>query len=89
MAVRSLLHKSKLPAFTDWLTAQGWTVQKPKGLYEVLRATKPDWHTLILWSRMDAKEHVSVPDNWVPMVRSFLKHDEKTTYEGVQGFCEN
>ena len=75
MAVRELLHKSKLARFSGWLTDQGWTIQEPKGEYEVLRATKPKQDTLIIWSRMEAKEHLSVPDKWVPTVRKFIKSD--------------
>jgi hypothetical protein len=33
---RDLLHKSQLAAFKEWLIADGWVIEEPKGDYEVL-----------------------------------------------------
>ena len=82
MARRDLLHLSKLTDFSHWLISQGWTIREPKGDYEVLRATKPGYDTLIIWSKMDAKEHLSVPDKWVSTVRKFIKSDKLSNPQG-------
>ena len=76
MAIRELLHKSKLPKFAEWLTEQGWTIQAVKGRYEVLRAKKPGRDTLIIWTRLYAKEHYTVPDKWRPLVRQFIREEK-------------
>ena len=81
MARRELLHKSKLEGFKEWIKAQGWTIQALKGCYEVLRAVKPGEDTLILWTRNDAKEHYSVPDKWVSLIRMFINYERVQTKE--------
>ena len=73
MARRNLLHKSNLEQFKKWLEANGWTIREPKGFYEVLRATMPGKDTLIVWSKSAPKEHYSVPDKWVSLVRKFIR----------------
>ena len=40
MADRYRLHKSKLEDFKNWLINDGWTIENPKGTWEVLRARK-------------------------------------------------
>ena len=72
MATRNLLHKSHLDAFKEWLINNGWQIHDPRGLYEVLRASKGGkW--LIVYRRADAKEHYSVRDVDYSTVRRFLK----------------
>jgi len=77
MANRDLLHKSKLSLFAEWLTKQGWIIQSTKGNYEVLRAKKTGYDTLIIWTRSNAKEHYSVPDKWYALVRQFISEEIK------------
>jgi hypothetical protein len=73
MAVRDILHKSKLKDFKEWLKTNSWNIESPKGEYEVLRATKPNNKPLIIFRRLEVKEHYSVPDNHVRLVYSFIK----------------
>ena len=40
MANRNTLHSNKLDAFRKWLIKTGWTIEEPKGIWEVLRAKK-------------------------------------------------
>lgn len=57
---RNLLHKSKLPAFRDWLTEQGIQHRPPRGDYEVLqvRLKSGAWHCV--FDRHDSPEHYTV-----------------------------
>lgn len=74
MANRNTLHISRIPDFTAWLQDTGWTIEPTKGLFEVLRARRPGRKApLILYSRMDAPQHVTVLDKDVPLVRIFLR----------------
>ena len=72
MAQRDLLHKSKLDDFRSWLFDKGWSIEDTKGDYEVLRAVK-DKRTLILYRRAEVKEHYSVQDKDVAIVREYIK----------------
>ena len=71
MAIRNILHQSKLDAFKDWLVEDGWTICDPKGIYEVLRAKK-NLKYLLIYRQLDAKEHYSVLDADCHIVRKFL-----------------
>lgn len=72
MAIRNLLHKTKLEDFKQWLIKQGWIIQEPKGFYEVLRVSR-DKETIIIFEKLDSKEHYTVQDNSLDMVRAYLK----------------
>ena len=76
MAVRDSLHKSKLTRFRKWLQRDGWAIQRPKSIYEVLRATKADHDTMVIYVRDDALEHLSVPSKWLSTVRRFISYDK-------------
>lgn len=74
MANRNTLHISHIPDFKAWLQSTGWTIEPTKGLFEVLRARRPGRKApLIIYSRMDAKQHVTVLDRDRSLVRSFLR----------------
>ena len=79
MANRNTLSVMKLDDFKSWLVADGWQIQKPKGDYEVLRATKEDRkHTLIAYSRLATNggkeiQHLTLAERDMPIVRAFLK----------------
>lgn len=73
MATRDLLHKNKLDDFRKWLFIDGWTEQKTKGEFEILRATKPNKkRPLIIYKKISSKEHYSVDDRDVGLVFQFL-----------------
>lgn len=73
MAIRNLLHKSKLNDFKRWLINDGWEIEPTKGLYEVLRARKGNKRPLIIHARDNNKEHVTVQDRDAHIVRAYLR----------------
>lgn len=75
MAVRELLHKTKLEAFGKWLESDGWALLPPKGEYEVLKAKKTGKKTLMVWHKADVKEHYVIEDKYRPLVRQFIKSE--------------
>ena len=78
MADRSRLHISKLEDFKEWLVKDGWTIEEPKGTWEVLRARKADrQNPLIVYSKKDAKEHLSVMDRDSGIIGAFLRDCKK------------
>lgn len=80
MANRCILHRNHLDAFKEWLKNDGWEIEDTKGLYEVLRARKEGRREpLIIFEKAGAKEHLSVMDRDLEVVKAFLsvKSDEK------------
>lgn len=74
MAIRSrcLLAINKLDDFKKWLVEDGWDIEEPKGLYEVVRAKKSKrW--LLIHQRMYAKQHVTVMEKDFGVVWKYLK----------------
>lgn len=77
MSKRSLLHKSKLQDFKDWLIKDGWTLKDTKGIYEVLRAIKPNKkRPLIIYDKLVSKEHYSIDDRDIGLVVRFINSDK-------------
>ena len=80
MANRCILHRNHLDAFKEWLKNDGWEIEDTKGLYEVLRARKEERREpLIVFEKAGAKEHLSVMDRDLGVVKAFLseRSDEK------------
>ena len=74
MANRHTLHINQLDYFSIWLENQGWQIQPVKGSYEVLRAKKKGrQYPLIIYKKMDAKEHLSVLDRDIRVLASFIR----------------
>ena len=74
MAKRSLLHRSKIEDFKAWLQEDGWQIEKTKGRYEVVRATKGTRKPLIVYTRDNkGKEHLTVQERDVPVVRAYIR----------------
>ena len=77
MADRHRLHKNKLENFKQWLIGDGWEIEAPKGDYEVLRARKQGRkNPLIVYTKMDAKEHLSVMGRDTGVLGAFLKNSK-------------
>ena len=77
MANRHTLHINKLDSFKKWLVKDGWTIAEPKGEWEVLRAKKVGrQNPLIVYQRMN-KEHLSVMDRDVGVIKAFLRDSKK------------
>lgn len=78
MANRYTLHKNSLEDFQKWLVADGWEIEKPKGIFEVLRARKAGRpQPLIVYTKADAKEHFTVMSRDIGVVRAFLRAKKK------------
>ena len=78
MANRHTLHISKLEDFKEWLVKDGWEIEEPKGIYEVLRARKQGrQNPLIIYTKADAKEHLSIMDRDSGIVGAFLMDCKK------------
>lgn len=78
MADRHRLHISKLDDFKEWLIKDGWDIEEPKGTWEVLRARKSGRNNpLIVYTKMDAKEHLSVMDRDSRVIGAFLRDSKK------------
>lgn len=77
MAIRNILHRSKLENFKEYLISKGWVMQETKGLYEELRAVNPDVmkRPLIIYDGR-SKEHLSVDDRDLGIVRDYINHRE-------------
>ena len=77
MAVRSMLHHSHIEPLKKWLINDGWIIQNPKGFYEVLRATKDGKRPLIIYTRLNAKEHYSIDERDMSIIRAFIRDFDK------------
>ena len=78
MANRHTLHISKLEDFKNWLVKEGWEIEEPNGIYEVLRARKQGrQNPIIVYTQADAKEHLSVMDRDSGVVGAFLRDCKK------------
>lgn len=72
MANRHTLHFKHLDGFKKWLIENDWEI-KPlsNSQYEVLRA-KRDLEWVIVYKKLDAKEHYSLSDNASKWVNRWL-----------------
>ena len=78
MTDRSRLHITKLEDFKEWLIKDGWVIEEPKGTWEVLRARKENRRNpLIIYFKMNAKEHLSVMDRDSGVIGAFLRNYKK------------
>ena len=69
---------NKLDEFRKWLFTDGWTEEKTKGEFEILRATKPNKkRPLIIYKRIDSKEHYSIDDRDIGLVIQFLNSSKR------------
>lgn len=77
MAVRSMLHHSHIEPLKKWLINDGWTIQDTKGFYEVLRAIKDGKRPLIVYTKLNAKEHYSIDERDMSIIRAFIRDFNK------------
>lgn len=91
MANRHTLHISKLEDFKKWLVKDGWEIEKPKGIYEVLRARKQGrQNPLIIYTKADVKEHLSIMDRDSGVIGAFLRdcRKPKTNADRIRSFSD-
>ena len=64
--------------FKKWLVKDGWAIEEPKGIYEVLRARKHGrQNPIIVYTKADAKEHLSIMDRDSGIIGAFLRDCRK------------
>lgn len=91
MANRHTLHISKLDDFKEWLVKDGWEIEDPKGIYEVLRARKPGRkNPIIVYKKLDTKEHLSLMDRDIGVVKAFLRdaRNPKTNADRIRSMSD-
>lgn len=77
MANRHTLHSNKLDALRTWLIKTGWTIEEPKGIWEVLRAKKAGRQNPLIVYQKTNKEHLSVLDRDIDIIKDFLRDNKK------------
>lgn len=73
MASRNLLAMSQSKDFKKWLALDGWTLEKPIGIWERIRARKGK-RVFIAYQRAGAKTHYSTSDKDAGVVHAYLKY---------------
>ena len=77
MAARNLLTIKKLPVFKAWLDANSVENRTTNAAFQVLQVRvtgDPRWHSI--YKKLDAKEHLSVPQPLVFLVDQFLRREK-------------
>jgi hypothetical protein len=77
MAARSLLHKSKLDEFKNFLLGKGIATRPGKGSFQILQVEHPILGWQPIYEKLVSPEHYSVPDKLIPLVMEFV-HPPKT-----------
>ena len=73
MASKCMLHKSKLDEFKEWLVLRGYSQEKTKGIFEVLRMRFDKSNILIVYDRIEAKEHYTTHGLAEDMLKIWFK----------------
>lgn len=72
-----------MESFKEWLKKDGWIIENPKGVYEVLRARKPKFQKpVIVYQKVDAKEHLTIWDRDLGLIRRFLLEENVRKVNG-------
>lgn len=88
MADRRTLGVKDLPNFMLWLIADGWRIERVKGYFEALRATKQGRkHPLIVYYRLANNSggelvHYTVQSRDIGVVRAYLKDKKQGGHYG-------
>lgn len=76
MAIKNMLHLSKVDAFCDYLEDNDWCRVDNKGDYEILRMIKPGEQPIIIYGR-NGGDHASFEDKHFPIVSKFIRENRK------------
>ena len=88
MANRCLLHKSKIKEFEAWLGATGIEHRAGNGAYEVLQIRcGAGW--MPIFTKLHAKEHLSVPEPLIGIVIKFLREGQKKPTPSLSYLADN
>jgi len=77
-----MLHKSKLEDFAKWAEERGWKRQKTKGDYEVLRMKWPGEPPMIIYTKLEAKEHYTTYEIGDVLVRQWIRDRKQECGQG-------
>ena len=70
---RNLLHKTKLEDFKKWLDTQGLEHRPARGDYQVLQVLVPRSGWQVVYDRIAAPEHYTVPHPMERLVMRFIR----------------
>lgn len=73
MAIRCLLHKSKLEEFKSWMDSQGIEWRDSRGVFQVIQVRSADgkgWD--VIYEKNNSTEHYTVPEPMIKLVRRFI-----------------
>ena len=80
MPNKHLLHKNSKDDFIAWLVKDGWEIEEPKGEWEAIMAKKPK-RRIIVYNRLEMKEHLTVRDCDTGVVRAYFKDKKENAHE--------
>lgn len=73
MRTRSLLHRNKLEAFAAWCLGEGFSVERNKAVYEVLRVRVPGVAQPVLVYDRSRGDHLTLFGLGERLVRRFIR----------------
>ena len=82
MARRNLIHRKHLSLLRVYFRKKGWTLQEPKGIWEVFRATHPNHKRPVIVYKSFNQEHFTIDDRDTRIFREFLQWMK----ESAEGF---
>lgn len=72
MAIRNVLHRSKLEEFKSWLSERDITLLEPKGVFEVMRWKNEKGQPMCIIFDGKSPQHLSCNNAARPMVFKFI-----------------
>ena len=72
MARRNLIHRKHLSLLMVYFRKMGWTILKPKGMWEVFRARRDDRKDPVIVYRSFNSEHFTIQDRDYKIFANFL-----------------
>ena len=77
MAARDILHLTKINDFMTWLDKRGIDFRGGVGPFQVLQVKTPRNGWQPIYQRDSAKEHYTVTDKLLPLVRQFIAQSKE------------
>jgi len=76
----------KIEDFKNWLRGDGWQIEKTKGIYEVVRATKEGRKPLIVYMRgSNGNERMAVQNRDEGVVRAYIRDRKREAWAKANG----
>lgn len=78
MKNRTTVHHGMLPDLKDYLVESGWTLERPMGFYEVLRARRPGYpRPLLVHDRTSGGCGYSIDERDLKVYKGWLRNRRK------------